>query len=159
MYHPSLVLVLLLVTFEIIQCNRHWGHQYFSHYHDVETIWIMTTAPEEQGLISVPSRFVQKHCTHCTLFGALNGSRIRITSPLFTQQPLESSVVEGLGLFQLLSLPLLYMEQRQSSDGGSNRESTRCFGKKRRTSWGFRVKQRERGRMVTTSCRLHSCQC
>ena len=91
------------------------------------------------------------------IIGALNGSRIRITSPLFTQQPLESRVVGGLGLFQLLSLPLLYMEQRQSSDGGSNRKSTGCFGKKRRTSWGFRVKQRERGRMVTTTCRLHSC--
>lgn len=132
MYHLSLALVPLLITFEITQCTRHWGHQYFSHYHNVETIWIMITAPEEQWQIFVPSYFVQMHCVRCTPFVALNSSRIRITSPLFTQQPLASSMVEELCLFQLLSLPLLYVEQRLSSDGGSNRKSTRCFGEKRR---------------------------
>lgn len=143
MYHLSLALTPLLITFEITQCNRHWGHQYFSHYHNIETIWIMITAPEEQWQISVPSYFAQKHCVHCTLFVALNSSTIRITSPLLTQKPVASSVVEGLCLFQLLSLPLPYMEQRLSSDGGSNRKPTRCFGEKRRSSWGFSQAKRK----------------
>lgn len=157
MYHLSLALVPLLIAFEITQCNRHWGHQYFSHYHNVETIWIMITAPEEQWQISVPSYFAQKHCVHCALFVALNSSRIRITSPLLTQQPLANIVVEGLCLFQLLNLPLPCMGQRISSDGGSNRKSLGALGKRKEAA-GVSVKQRERGRMVTTRCGLYSCQ-
>lgn len=63
------------------------------------------------------------------------------------------SVAEGLALFQLLSL-FLHKEQRSSNSQG---QKIMCFGEKRRTSWGFRVKQREMGEVVTTTHRLYMC--
>lgn len=89
----------------------------------------MTTTLEEQYQIPVPLHFDQNPRVHCALFRALNCSRIRLTSSLrslLTWQPLANSVVEELALFQLLRLPLLYKEQRKSSDGGNDRKSSRC---------------------------------
>lgn len=101
------------------------------------------------------SHFDQKLRVHCS---ELQQDQTPHYSLCCLSQLLTSSVVEELALFQLLELPLFSNEQKKISEGciQAPENPVGALGK-RRISWGFGVKQRERSRVVTKESTDYTC--
>lgn len=115
----------------------------------------MTTTPEEHWQIPMLSHFDQKLRVHCSELQQDQTPHYSLCCP---SQLLTSSVVEELALFQLLELPLFSNEQKKISEGciQAPENPVGALGK-RRISWGFGVKQRERSRVVTKESTDYTC--